>query len=245
MTDAQDSINVWAEIMSQITIDDEKAKVRERQWRADHIDEWWRGTVKDLPTWRFARYGNKAWESRCDGRVLRAVSAWAPFRLRQGKLVASSLALCAPSGAGKSTAVLARLHETARRMREATLEGKSTVRYPPGILWVTEQQLLASQEERNFKLLNEARDVSMLVLDEFGFGGGHEAIKGRTPIGLDVLCNRYDKELATVITSGLSMLNIARRYGVAIARRIENESTICDLLAGVDSGNSGRKVGAS
>lgn len=233
MTDTKtDDINVWANILAKVTIDDERAKQRECEWRASFIDEWWTQTQKNLPSWKFARFGNKVWESRCDERVLRAVREWSPMKLSNGKLVAQSMVICAPSGAGKSTATLARLYDASKRLKDATIEGKSTVRYPPGILWVTEQQLLAAQEERNYQLMNDAREVSLLILDEFGFAGGHDAIKGRTPLGLDILSNRYDQELATVVTSGMSLGQLAKRYGMAITRRMENEAKVFDMLAG-------------
>lgn len=225
-----EEINQWAAILAKMTVDDERAKESELRWRAGFIDEWWTQTKKDLPSWKFARHGNKVWESRCDKRVLDAVQAWTPFRLQQGKLVAQGMVVCAPSGTGKSTAVLARLYEAAKRLKQATLEGRSTVRYPPGILWVTEQQLLSAQDERNYQLMNDAREISLLILDEFGFAGGHDAARGRTPIGLDILCNRYDQELATVVTSGLSIPQLARRYGIAITRRMENQAKVVDLL---------------
>lgn len=228
-----DDINIWANILAKVTIDDERAKQRECEWRASFIDEWWGEARKNLPAWKFARFGNKVWESRCDERVLRAVREWSPMKLSNGKLVAQSMVICAPSGAGKSTATLARLYDASKRLKDATIEGRSTVRYPPGILWVTEQQLLAAQEERNYQLMNDAREVSLLILDEFGFAGGHDAIKGRTPLGLDILSNRYDQELATVVTSGMSLGQLAKRYGMAITRRMENEAKVFDLLAGV------------
>jgi len=227
-----DDINVWANILAKVTIDDEQAKQREYEWRASFIDEWWSQTRKNIPSWKFARFGNKVWESKCDPRVLRAVREWSPMKLTNGKLVAHSMVVCAQSGSGKSTAILARLYETSKRLKDATIEGRSTVRYPPGILWVTEQQLLSAQDERNFQLMNDAREVSMLVLDEFGFAGGHDAIKGRTPVGLDILGNRYDQELATVVTSGLSLAQLGKRYGVAITRRMENQAKVVDLLRG-------------
>jgi hypothetical protein len=230
MTD--ESIIDWANILAAMTVDDERAKQREREWVASHVDEWWGEARKNLPAWKFARFGNQVWESRCDPKLLAVVKSWVPMTLSDGKLVPQGMLLCAPSGAGKSTAVLARLYETASRLRRASLDGRSTVRYPPGLMWVSEQQLMTAQDERHAQLLNEARSVSLLVLDEFGFAGGHDAARGRTPIGLDILSNRYDQQLATVVTSGMSVAQLAKRYGVAITRRMQDGAKVVDMLAG-------------
>lgn len=213
-------------------LDDEQLERRSREFYVDHVDGWWSKIARDLPDWSWARFSNKSWESRCDGKLLDAVKRWPVFELDANtrKLSPRALVVTAPTGAGKSTAVLARLYMANDKLRQATIDGRARVKYPPPIAWYTEAQLLKASWNDD-EQLERAKRIPLLVLDELGFAGGDQAAKGKTPVILDVLCARYDRGLATVITSGLSLDQIGVRYGSAIARRMQTNANVYDGAA--------------
>lgn len=213
-------------------LDDEQLERRSREFYVDHVDGWWSKIARDLPDWPWARFSNKSWESRCDGKLLDAVKRWPVFELNADtrKLSPRALVVTAPTGAGKSTAILARLYMAHDKLRQATIDGRARVKYPPPIAWLTEAQLLKASWNDD-EQLERAKRIPMLVLDELGFAGGDQAAKGKTPVILDVLCARYDRGLATVITSGLSLDQIGVRYGSAIARRMQTNANVYDGAA--------------
>lgn len=213
-------------------LDDEQLERRSREFYVDHVDGWWSKIARDLPDWSWARFSNKSWESRCDGKLLDAVKRWPVFELDANtrKLSPRALVVTAPTGAGKSTAVLARLYMANDKLRQATIDGRAKVKYPPPIAWYTEAQLLKASWNDD-ECLERAKRIPLLVLDELGFAGGDQAAKGKTPVILDVLCARYDRGLATVITSGLSLDQIGVRYGSAIARRMQTSANVYDGAA--------------
>lgn len=210
-------------------LDDGELERRSREFYVDHVDAWWSKIARDLPDWSWARFANKSWESRCDRRLLDAVKRWPVFELDKStrKLHPRGLVVTAPTGAGKSTAVMARLCMAHEKLRQATVDGRARVKYPPPIAWYTEAQLLKASWNDD-DCLERAKRVPLLVLDELGFAGGEQAAKGKSPVILDVLCARYDKSLATVITSGLTIDQIGMRYGSAIARRIQTNADLFD-----------------
>lgn len=224
--------NVFEAILSQTKFSDEGAEAKLREYHASFIDDWYSKFARDLPDWDWARYGNRSWEQRCDPKLLAFVKAWPVFSLDKAKqrLVPRSLVVTARTGSGKSTAVCARLHLAASNLRKATIDGKTTIKYPPPIAWYTEQQLLKASWDDD-ETMSRARKVQLLVLDELGFAGGDQAAKGKTPVILDVLCSRYDKGLATVVTSGMSLDQLAARYGSAIVRRLQNDADVFDGAA--------------
>jgi sigma54-dependent transcription regulator len=220
-----------AKILESLTPENqEQAKRRGAEYVQLELDEWWGKIAPDLPRFPYARWENREWLERCSPRVVEAVKAWRVFELEKDKLRAKhGLLLCAPTGTGKSTAVLARIHRAYTHARKLAGEGKLTVGHPPTIVWITEQRLVQWSWDDNERM-QRARDAGLLVVDEVGFAGGDQAVKGRTPAILDIMSARYDRSIPTVVTSGLCVDDLVRRYGVAVVRRMQNCADILDIV---------------
>lgn len=219
-------------ILSNLTPEDqEKAKRRGSEYVQMNLDEWWGKFAPDLPRFAFAKWDNSEWVNRCNPKVLEAVKAWRVFELDGDRLRAKhGMLLCAPTGAGKSTAVLARIHRAYAYARKMAGEGRLTVGHPPSIVWLNEQQLVEASWD-NHDRMQKARTAGLLIIDEVGFAGGDQAVRGKTPAILDVMSARYDRSLPTVITSGMSVDDLARRYGLAVVRRMQNCADVLDLVS--------------
>lgn len=229
MADDNAEIIDWAALVAKLTVDEDRAQQRYREHLVQHLDQWWARTCLGLPDLDFARFGNRAWLLRCNPRVIEAVKKWQPLeRVSVDRVKANGLVLCGRTGVGKSTAVLARLHQVARKMRDATAAGTLAVKYPPSIGWVAEKKLVGAAFGDESEL-QRARRVGLLIIDEFGYAGGDRAQRGRTPAILDVMSERYDRQLPTVVTTGLRRDEIAARYGSAILRRMSTNATVVEV----------------
>lgn len=141
-------------------------------------------------------------------KLLEAAMAWTPE--------SHSLALIGPTRTGKTTAagLLFRKHLAkaaragggqwweARRMRWAHAATLSTAR---------KRHRLGHDEA---PIIEEACTASVLVLDDMGWDRDGD----NTAIG-DVVNQRYESELPTIITSGLTKVEMLEHYGDAVFRK--------------------------
>lgn len=233
MSDQGKEIIDWAALVAALTVDEGRAKSREREAYVQFIDQWWDRTKRDLPKFDYSRFNSANWQQDCDPRIVEAVRAWQPFeRVGTNQVQANGLVLSARTGSGKSLCVLNRIASTARRMRRATEEGTLAVKYPPSVMWITEMKLVGAENSFDSDVMRRAQSVSLLVIDEFGYGGGEVALKGRSPAALSVMCARYDDGLPTVITTGLTLAQIAAKYGAAIHRRMMVRAQVIEVHDG-------------
>jgi len=148
-------------------------------------------------------------KARCNGRLYDAAMGWTPED--------HSLALIGPTKAGKTTAA-------GLLFRKQVAAGAKA----GGELWYWAQRFhwahasrLATARKRHplgrdeAPIVLEAMGATVLVLDDLGWDratGDDTAIE-------DVLNERYERELPTIITSGLTQKQILDRYGEAVFRK--------------------------
>ncbi len=86
---------------------------------------------------------------------------------------------------------------------------------------------LARQQARlgtgEAKLVDRASSTGLLLLDDLGSEGDHEA---RIQAVRDVLFGRYEDRAATWVTTGLGSAQLERRYGAGILARLKSSVTI-------------------
>ncbi len=196
---------------------------RERQ----RLRDWWTTVGTQLPNWQYARFGNSDWVVRTAQATLAAARRWEP-------LSGAGLVLCGPTGCGKSSAIVARLHAAC-----ADLAGKlkATAALPalPSVRWTTEEALMRdayrwdSDDDTAAWTRAQARP-RVFIIDEVGFAGGDRAPTGRTPALMAAVNARYDAGGATTITTGLSPEDFIARYGAALWRRLSERAEVVDLF---------------
>jgi DNA replication protein DnaC len=208
--------------------DEERSRRFHMERERQRLRDWWSDVSEQLPDWSYARFANPEWTARVDAAALAAVRRWDP--LRGGGLV-----LCGPTGVGKSSAIVARLRAACAGLA-ANLEANGELPRLPAVRWVTEEALM-----RDAYRWHGDDDVAawakaqarprIFIVDEVGFAGGERAPTGRTPALMAAVYARYDRGLATTITTGLSPEQFVERYGVAVWRRLDERAHVVQLSA--------------
>ena len=171
-----------------------------------------------LPQWPWADLGNDAWRSNVHDLALESVQQWDPRR--------RGLLLFGPTGAGKSSAVVARLRQlvAAECRRYVDRGGELAL---PRISWVSEASLAAAR--RGHRLgQGEAPDVAramcdaVAVVDEVGFAN-------EAGLVMEVVNARYERSLPTTLTTGRGVGEFGRVYGHAVLRRLVELGDVVDL----------------
>lgn len=208
--------------------DDERARKRIRAANVQAVESWAKHVSDSMPQWKWARMDNDDWCRRVDPRIIDAVRAW-KWVVPKGEsaiVAGKGIALLAPTGSGKSSAIVARLFDGLRRL--VAWADREEVSGMPVVMWTREADLVADQWAGG-DLCSKAKRADVLIVDELGFGNGERAPTGKPPVIMDLFFRRYDDHKATSLTSGLSSEQLAERYGTALYRRLSEGSTIVDI----------------
>jgi DNA replication protein DnaC len=178
--------------------------------------EAWAVTAERLPGWEWARLSNGQWLGNVFPGVVSAVRAWSPTQ---------GLLLIGPTGCGKTSALVARMHDLRRRAHGAAIDRGESELVP--VMWVTEHDLAVALRAHPLgrgecPLVRDAKSAAALVVDEVG-------PVGRSGPLFEVLNARYQRGLRTVVTSGLTLEQVTSTYGDAMVRRVLNGGRFVDL----------------
>lgn len=209
---------------------DDELRRREREQVTLRVNEWRQELTANLPNWPFARWDNAEWRNACDITVASRLRAWQPFE-RQGRnfVAGKGTLVCGGPRTGKSTGVYAAIRKAVKEIREAADKGEPIGRLPR-VQWTTEAQLVVEQRQFRSELFGRCARADVLVIDEVGLAGGHAAPTGQSPVIMHMLCERYDRGLTTVITSGIGTKSLLERYGAGALRRMTERAVVVDLL---------------
>jgi hypothetical protein len=211
--------------------DEAEERRRAIEYRRIRVDEWRRRLAGNLPNWRFAERGNREWVQRCNPKLLAFLDQWKPM-VRDGKdwkLGPQGVIVSAPPRHGKSTGIYAAIRSGILGVR-AALEAGEEIGALPSMLWTTEAALVDEQRQYRTDLLDRCGSVGLLVIDEFGLAGGHQAATGATPVIMQLLGMRHDRNLPTAVTSGISQRDILARYGAGVHRRLTERAMSFDII---------------
>jgi len=178
---------------------------------------------RTLPSMPHAHLGNPELAAMVAPDMLRAARTWS---VKTGGLV-----LLGSTGAGKTTCAVA-----IARHRLDTAKTAEQVRIAAGIRFMSTLDLHrvrteharsgfgAARVDSDPPMVARAKTTALLILDEVGFepAGRREDIA----VVFDVAQARYNAGLPTIVTSGLSEDELARRYGEATKRRLFERSTV-------------------
>lgn len=154
-----------------------------------------------------------------------------PVRKALGDAVANwtrstgNMLLCGDTGTGKSTAAIA-LSRRILRTAERTALPADDMAFAVGLRFMTARALVAAERQHKLgagtdsPLYRAAARATLLVLDEVGFEPKDER---HMPIQR-LVEDRYDDQAKrTVVTTGLTLTQLADRYGAANVRRMGND----------------------
>ena len=183
------------------------------------VDEAWAVTVGTIPDWPWARFSNAEWTEGRNAACLSAARAWQPT---------GGMLLMGPTAQGKSSALVARLHELRRLAAGAVIDRGEATLTP--VVWVTEQDLVAAVRVHPLgrgecPALREAKSARALIIDEMGPAGAKALM-------FDVINARYHRGLCTTVTTGRTYDQFMLTYGDAMVRRILTGGVLVDLHGG-------------
>lgn len=105
-------------------------------------------------------------------------------------------------------------------------------------LWVRADELsrvLATRD--NIAEVEKLKSALILVVDELGY-------EQWPALALEVLGVRYDRELVTVVTSGLKLDVLVKRYSDSVIRKITDIGNGCIIDCWREPGNARAKIGS-
>jgi len=173
-------------------------------------DEHWSAR---LPGWAFARFGNADFRGRVSAKLLRAYEQYGG---------SESLVVSARTGSGKTSLAVAWLHRLRDLARQAVREGVKPNR--TSFLFTSGPEFAGARRRWQLgsesRLVSEACDAGLLVLDELGFEPPSEEV-------FFVIDARYRTGSPTIVTTGLpiesrdpNVPTFVKRYGAAVLRRL-------------------------
>lgn len=196
----------FARFIPRISASAGSASRTEDQRRAREICIAW---SRQLPTWRWARFDNDNWSSRVDRRLLEASRHWHP-------LDSPGLGFCGPTGTGKTSGIVASLHQFLGAFyRYAVTDFSAEL---PVLCWTKETRLIGAWRQHPLgageaPLVALAKAAQLLIIDELGLRGGEQLV-------FEILDERYSRGRKTCFTSGETPLGLLTRYGEACFRRL-------------------------
>ncbi len=137
-----------------------------------------------------------------------------------------SATILGPSGAGKTSSVLAMLRRLgdeamARERARRSWEIAAETRRLGEAVWTTGHAIARARKQHGLgddeaPPIRQAMRASLLIIDELGFEPLTEAL-------FEVIDTRYTRRRPTIVTSGLTAEQFMARYGVAMLRRLTDE----------------------
>ncbi len=169
-----------------------------------------------FPDFTYARFSNLTWRERVHPKLLNVISSYtgnAPLLILGG------------TGAGKTSAIVARQHAELDRLRgEVEMGANRTINFA----YVTGPDLSGCRRRSRIgdeaPLFEHSARAELCILDELGFEP--PAPDGEVVALID---HRHRRAAATVVLSGLTREAFAERYGGAVLRRLTEGGALCNL----------------
>jgi hypothetical protein len=140
------------------------------------------------------------------------------------------------TGIGKSAAAVHVLARVVRAAYEAAISDAiakrealdNPLRIDFGVAWVRALELYVPSNQWGMapafvERLEALATVRLLVVDDLGYETCRDAVS-------HLLHTRYDNQLTTIITSGLTYSDLAARYGGALVRRMVGRGVLVDAF---------------
>jgi len=187
----------------------------ERRQRLVRVRDRVGALTRSLPPWPWARVSDPRFVERV--RVERYRAFAAKFAPQHGNVVLSGA-----SGAGKTAAMCA----AAARLSSAAIDAADERAPICRSLWTDAHALVRATREHRLgagtcpELLAATR-ASVLWLDELGQEPRTEAL-------WEIVDERYEHGLVTVVTTGLRVDELRQRYGEALLRRLTERGTVIE-----------------
>lgn len=173
--------------------------------------------LKSLPDMPHAVLGPSLRRS-VDVRLMAGVQGWSASS-------GEGLALLGTSGAGKTTlAVALARHRLTVAKTAAEVKIASSIRFVSTLELQLERDRLQLGTGDDGPLMRGALKSALLILDEVGFE--HEPRSGVAPVVFTLMQARYNSGRPTIVTSGLTEVELASRYGDATKRRMCERSRV-------------------
>lgn len=186
--------------------------------RADALRMWWRAGafpidgLGGLPKWAWARDANDSWRSKCDPVLLDVLGKYRPGR---------GLLIVAGTGAGKSSAIVARVYswrdELVRDPKRPAL----------AFVYTTAFDLIEASRRRK---LGEPEHALIRAVTRRPFVIIDEAHMLPPALALQITDERYRLGLGTVLLCGIPLKEIGAAIGAAVLRRLVEGADIVDRL---------------
>jgi hypothetical protein len=187
----------------------------------DRIGHWFGSLVGridglgGLPTWPYARFGNKKWVDRCNPRLVEDARTWdfRSWRWRGAK-----------TGEGKTTTLAARYFEAHAAAIKAAQRGEEV--RPRGAVYCTGSDLAEAQKRRHFderhRLIDAVMQRPVAIIDEIT----------RAPVELvfEIIDERFRAGLTTVACAGTSAREFTGQFGSNVLRRFFDMGTVIDCF---------------
>lgn len=205
-----------------------EARAFERDQRLASLKHsWWRScnggldgpgpdarTLTRFPEMPYAHFTNSAWRAKVHPKLLNVIELW------DGK---QSMLVLGPTGVGKTSAVVARLHADQERLERQVGEG-ATLKHR--FAYVTGPELSGCRRRAKIgaeaRLVEHACDAPICFIDEVGYEPQSEEV-------MFVVDHRYRAGTPTIVISGLDRDAFVARYGGALARRVTEGGLFVDL----------------
>ncbi len=163
-----------------------------------------------LPRWPWATFAEKRLRDTAERDIWNGAYAW--------KRAEGSMVLLGRTGAGKTACVVAlarRIIETARGRRLPLVD----MQFAIGLRFISAKDLAQARREHKLgagesPLEAMANRATLLILDELGYEPQIDSTIS------DVVDARYRAGLPIIVTSGLTEVELAGRYGDAVKRRL-------------------------
>lgn len=178
------------------------------------------------PNWPYARFDNEVFRARSSKKIVSAVERWDPKTL-------PTLLLCAPTGRGKTSALVAWLWRHLDQQAARVRAGEEKV-WIAQFVFATGPELAVARRNaalgEEAPLVKHALDCKLLILDELGFEKASEAASG---VPFEIVDHRYRQQAVTVVTTGLRPTEFRAKYGDAMYRRLtEGGAVVEDFTSG-------------
>lgn len=214
----------WSDIVDMIELASligglaQKPSPDPRTLLADQYREVWHTYAATLPRWPWARMDNRSWLEMADEEIVGAARRW-DMRGHRG------LVLLGATGVGKTSSLVARVHQVAANDLDA-IQRTAADRRPPRFRWTTEVELVAARRQHPYgrgeaPAVDAIMRTPLAIIDDVGFGG-------QPGLMMEILDRRYHHRRPTVVTSGLTRIEWIERYGAAAWRRLTESGTVVD-----------------
>jgi DNA replication protein DnaC len=162
------------------------------------------------------------------------------------KRVHGNLVLLGPTGIGKTACAHAIVHRiVTMSLHEPERLKRDDWQFAERLRWYEASTIALARRHKRLgrgeaDVVEEARNASLLVINEFGFGPSSDAGDGTL---FDVIDARYGAGAPTIVTSGCREAEIVERHGAAFMRRLRDRGLIFSAYPGAQIELAADKMG--